>query len=835
MRREPRTSGVTEVPEVDDKTAPIPAVEDATPEPDATEPDAAEPDATEPDAAEPGPTEPGATEPGAAEATASAASIPVAGTPEPAPAGAAAPEPSPGRPQPRMPGLVFAAVTVVPALVAAAWLLPGLPLLLTGRLTAPPMVFMSAPLAVGLCYFALRQLPASWPGLRLRARPKPPTGPQPEAQPARKDRAPVPWWAVAATVAVAVVFAIWQIAERTEQIIYLRDPATYLQVGYWIAHHGVLPIPDSLEAFGGPHAGLTSVSNNYYPVGSGLAPQFMTGMPLVLAAAIWLGGIPAALVTTPLIGACAVLSFGGLAGLAGPRWAPAAAAVLAVSLPEQYTSRSTFSEPLAQVLLFGGLCLLIDSMVIRRRTSETTHYPAQDMVLAALAGLTLGLTILVRIDGLSDILPVVPFLGVLLAARRRQGIPLGIGLVVGVGYGLADGYLLSRPYLDLEAPSLRPLALITGLIILITLAGVLLAQSRKGLTRLRGWLPKQTTRWLPEAAAIATALIFVGFAIRPLVQTVAGETDPTSIAYVAELQKLAGLPIDGKQQYYQDSLYWVIWYIGLPAVLLGAFGLAMLARRCARALLTWKDPDAEARIWALPLLIAIWVIVTVLWRPAVSPDQPWASRRLVPFVLPGLILGAIWATAWLRERAGLLGRNRATSAVVATFCAASLLIPPALTNLDLGFARNSSGSGSHLSAHGMAFRTIGAGELTAVNKLCTAIGPDASVVIVDSLTADRFAQLIRGLCDTPTAQLTVVSPANVSAVIDGIRRAGRRPVLLAQQPSELTPYGASPVEVLNLLTTQEAHNLTAPPTRTWLIHYTVWMLQPLTSGPPPAT
>ena len=40
----------------------------------------------------------------------------------------------------------------------------------------------------------------------------------------------------------------------------------------------------------------------------------MTGMPLVLAAAVWLGGIPAALVTTPLIGGCAVLSFGGLAG-----------------------------------------------------------------------------------------------------------------------------------------------------------------------------------------------------------------------------------------------------------------------------------------------------------------------------------------------------------------------------------------------------------------------------------------------------------------------------------------------------------------------------------------
>ena len=120
----------------------------------------------------------------------------------------------------------------------------------------------------------------------------------------------------------------------------------------------------------------------------------MTGTPLVLAAAIWLGGIPAALVTTPLIGGCAVLSFGGLAGrLAGPRWAPAAAAILALSLPEQYTSRASFSEPLAQVLLFGGLSLLADSLVVNRGARKTAvDWPGQDKVLAGLAGLALGLT-----------------------------------------------------------------------------------------------------------------------------------------------------------------------------------------------------------------------------------------------------------------------------------------------------------------------------------------------------------------------------------------------------------------------------------------------------------
>ncbi len=727
-------------------------------------------------------------------------------------------------------------------MLAAAWLLPGLPLVLAGRFDALPMVFMFFPLAAGLCYLALRQLPASWPAFRScppaahrRARHQPvPEQPAPER--------PVPWWALAGTVAVAVVFAVWQIAERTEQIIYLRDPSTYLQVGYWLAHHGALPISNSLAAFGGSHADLSFASVNYYPRGSGIVPQFMTGMPMVLAASVWLGGLPAALVTTPLIGACAVLSFGGLAGrLAGPRWAPAAAAILAVSLPEQYTSRSTFSEPLAQVLLFGGLCLLADSLVIKRtviaadeaagpgRAPGPGGAAGQDRVLAALAGLALGLTILVRIDGLSDIVPVVPFLGLLLAARRRQAIPLGVGLVIGVGCGLADGYLLSRPYLDLEAPSLRPLALGAAVLVVLTVVGVALTARPAVKEKLARWRTAKAARWLPVAVATLTVLIFVGFAVRPLVQTVAGETDPTSIAYVAELQKLAGLPIDGRQQYYQDSLYWVIWYIGIPAVLLGAFGLAILARRGVRALLTWQDPTKALRVWALPWMIALWVVVTVLYRPAVSPDQPWASRRLVPFVLPGLILAAIWASVWLKERAGQLGRTRVTSAVVASCCVASLLIPAALTNLDIGFTKTA--TGRHLSAHGMAFRRIGTGELAAVTKLCAAIGPNASVVILDSLTSDRFAQLVRGMCDTPTAVLTKLTPVTVGTVVIGIEGVGRRPILLAENESELTSYGGTPREVVNLLTTQEAHNLTSPPTRTWFIHYTLWLSIPAVIPP----
>jgi hypothetical protein len=252
-------------------------------------------------------------------------------------------------------------------------------------------------------------------------------------------------------------------------------------------------------------------------------------------------------------------------------------------------------------------------------------------------------------------------------------------------------------------------------------------------------------------------------------------------------------------------------------VLLGAFGLALLARRCTRALLTWRDPTRAARVWALPLMMAIWVIVTVLYRPAVAPDQPWASRRLVPFVLPGLILGAVWATTWLKDQAAQLGRTRVTAGIVATCCVASLVIPTALSTLDLGVTKKG------LTAHGMAFREIGTGELAAVSGLCGAIGPDASVVILDSLTADRFAQVVRGICGVPTAVLASATDTQVNAVVQGIQGVGRRPVLLAGNQGELPASGVPAQEVVNLLTTQEAHNLTSPPTRTWLIHYTVWM------------
>ncbi len=77
-------------------------------------------------------------------------------------------------------------------------------------------------------------------------------------------------------------------------------------------------------------------------------------------------------------------------------------------------------------------------------------------------------------------------------------------------------------------------------------------------------------RWrLPEVAAGLVAVALIAFLIRPSVQTAHWNPGAGTAGYVGALQKLLGLPVQPTRSYAEDSLYWVIWYIGVPALLLG--------------------------------------------------------------------------------------------------------------------------------------------------------------------------------------------------------------------------------------------------------------------------
>ena len=747
-------------------------------------------------------------------------------------------------------GRAFAAVTLAPAVLAVAWLVPGSGMLLAGRLLPLPMVIIFVPLAVALGYFAVRQLPVSWPGSGEAG---------PGAAGAGRRKAGRPAGALLAMIVIAAGFGLWQAFFRSEQVFVAGDPGVYLQYGYWIAGHGTARIPVPAAAFGGT-AGLDFASAGFNVSGSSVTPAFLPGLPLVLAGGAWLGGLGGALLMPAVLGGCAVLSFGGLAGrLCGAWWGVAAQLVLAASLPEVYVSRTPLSEPLVQVLLFGGLCLFTDSFVVRRRAAGGPGGARGGLVLAGLGGLALGLTVLASIGSLGVLLPVFPVLAVLFVARRPQAGPFGLGLFAGIGLGLSAALVLARPYLATVSAQLHLIALCavgfsvaTALAAPLALPGVRSRVRRACAFNVRFKWFKAETVVLPSLGGVAQWLalvlpvtVLVGLAERPYFQTVRGQTDPAMIRAVAELQRLERLPVDGLRQYYESSLSWTAWYLGLPALLLACAAAAALGRRSVQAALEGRSPAAAAvpysvvRLWGLPLLIIVWSVVTVLWDPAVVPWQPAASRRLVPVVLPGLVLLAVWMSSRLASRASALGASRTVIAGAAACCVLALAIPTVVTTLNPGLAakpsvgRYSSGVSklvSRVRLRGVGSSATYGGSVAAAAALCASIGQSASVLFVDSSTAATFAPSVRGLCGQPAALVapgpSASSVAELDQAVNSIERTGRRPVLLGPTRSSVSLPGTAPRQVVSLRTSGDAESLTGAPAGTWPVMYSLWLAVP---------
>jgi hypothetical protein len=743
-------------------------------------------------------------------------------------------------------GTVLARLTVLPAVLILAWLIPGVPLLLAGHFAPIPMILIAVALAAGMTVNGLRVVPASWP--------------RPIAGGRQNEPGWTVWFGLLATVAVVAALTGWQLTESSQELIVLRGQGTYLQAGYWIAQHGSLPIPQSLTAFGAAHAGLHFSSTGFLARGTSIYPAVMPGLPLLLAGGFWLHGVSGALATGAILGGLAMLSFAGLVGrLAGPQWAPAGALILGLTLPQQYVGRTTLSETPLQILLFGGLCLLIDAVALRRvppvpvshaadaaearsararlavawqlgMPSRWTSRFTPQRVLAALAGLALSFGLVVSLDALVCLLVAIPFGGLLVTGRRPQAIPFLSGLGVGFGYGLLSLYLLDRPLLDTVG---RPVAL-AGVVATWLLAATILASQVARISWVRGFVPR-ALRWrpvrrLPEAGAVVAVAVLIGFAVRPYVQTVRGHASPAAYTTIATLQRLQGLPVDPTRTYAEQTLYWAIWYIGLPTMLLGAFGLAIVVRNCLRALLAWRDPSGVWRIWGLPLAMICAGSVAVLWAPHIVPDQPWASRRLIVTVIPGLILFGLWATAWLTRHARDRGARPWTAAAVGLSCVAAMLVPTVATTFGVGLRHAGKSGALQPIAHGLALTRTGTGEVIAIQELCDWLPRNASVVIIDQPTALEFAQVIRGTCGVPVAWMADRPIGAVQDQIGSIAAAGRRPLLLAGSLRQLGPFGGAPVRILDLATAADPRDLTQLPTSLRPVRFQIWMTAPGSAG-----
>ena len=656
-------------------------------------------------------------------------------------------------------GLLLGRLTVLPALVFLPFLLTSFPLLLIGYFKPVPVIVLWLALTALVVPYVWRRIPSV-------------TGAADWGTAGAGRATPTPRWVLWSLVAISVAFGVFQAIFHSQFIIVQLDAASYMQFANWISHHGSLSIPQNAAAFGGHPPGLTYASAAFYQVGNSIVPQFMAGLPMLLSLGFWAGGFRVAVFFAPVLGALGIFTFGGLvARLVGPRWAPFATAAIAITIPEAYVSRNTYSETLAQILFLGAISLWIDVQRSDRgvedggrwRTDWRSHLRSPSHVLAGITGLLFGLLLLVRIDGPADVLFVIPYCGLLVLRRQRQVVPLIAGMLVGTLYGAIDGIFLTLPYLKTNAQSVVALA---AAVVLMT-AGTIVAV--RWLRRRGSELRNPAKPWLVRAVTVLPFVVIALFLARPYVE-----------------RNWHAL------QYAPLSLHWIYWYTGAATIAFAVIAASMLGRRCIKG---------EAPVWVLPLLTFCWAIVWFLLRPAITPHQPYASRRLVADVLPGLVLLAVWLASWLVQRSRALHLvnvpdflKRSPRAVVIVCCAGAIFLPPMIGNFGLGL-KSGGPIGIMPYSDGLALQRTYVGQIAAMEKLCAGIPKGTSVLIVDNIMMQEFGQAIRGMCGvpvagavtTPTTNSNTVTDATILADVRAIENSGHIPLVLGTKSSELEP------------------------------------------------
>jgi hypothetical protein len=458
---------------------------------------------------------------------------------------------------------------------------------------------------------------------------------------------------------------------------------------------------------------------------------------------------------------------------------------------------------LALLTLAAGTCLLVDMMVAGRRAGANGVL-AEDAGLrrrigmhAFAAGLLLTGSELVRLDFGIDFALVLPVLG-WLWLTRRPGVPAFLaGSVIGGTLGFLDGTFVTRTYVHINWSAVRPM-----LILLVAVAAVVVACVR--FMRTRGRSPYDLRWWrrIPLAGAGLVLLGEIALFVRPYVSTDHSTTDRGVITFVEQMQRTLGLPVDGTRGYAEESLRWVAWYLGWPAV---------VAAGAAAVFLTWRVLSGRDLRWLPVLLVYLCATVLSLLRPSITPDHPWADRRLVVEVVPCVALLATWTAGalarWARRR--LWG-----SASTAPDRPAALLSVGIVVATLAGF----------LVPMGIALTPVSVqrtelGEVALTSRICSVFRPTDTVLLIDP----QWMPVIRSQCGLPVAQLMRPSPAAVVRAADSIRAAGRTPVVAGSQSDSPVPLGLLTAVVINLNSREDDKQLVRRPDTTAPLFLQFWM------------
>lgn len=416
------------------------------------------------------------------------------------------------------------------------------------------------------------------------------------------------WWDLGALGIVAGAFVLY--ARPAEYVLNSRDPGVYALFAARLARTGELihkdPLVGAVASF---HPFLEGDKYpGFYIQGQDLiVPQFFPAPFAFLGLGELVGGTWGALYVVPILGALSV----GMAFVLGRelfgRWAGLiGASLLAASFAQAWWARHPSSEVMAQFFVLAGLWLCA-------RFARGAGPSA-----GILAGLLLGGAMLVRVDAFLAATAVPLLFGYDLLTRRSALRWLYPGALLALFAGASLLYLntVGGRYLNLIYSrhgldrALELLPYVLGIAV-VGIAVFSLVRQLWG-ERLGGWLDVRG-RGLALAGAVGVAgLALWAYFILP----VPWESLPQ-----------ASREFDA---YRSQVVVRMVWFTTPVVAILGLGGLLVAAYRL----------DAP-KILLLGAVLSFGVLYVAV--PNVAPDLPWATRRFVPAVFPGLCLLAGYA------------------------------------------------------------------------------------------------------------------------------------------------------------------------------------------------
>lgn len=600
-------------------------------------------------------------------------------------------------------------------------------------------------------------------------------------------------------VLVVVGVALWVgiNAFYTSQSVFVyRDPAIYTVTAERIKNNSNLTV-ETTNVFGDQQQ-LTSESAGFEKSTLNENELFAQGqhlLPTLLGLFGRVFGTNLMMHAAPIFGGAALLAIYGFARLiVKPRWATFVVIALSLSLPFLYFSRDTYTEPLAATFTFGALSLIW--------AAQKNKSPW----LWLIAGVVVGAGTLTRVDAYITIGALAVFLAIMLSIinRKKDGaeqlkgvLAFAIAVVAVAVIGWLDLTLLASGYYRNLEPRFFQMIAAVGAAVFAGIVWVILYWKTKVFSKT---LDKKTKSWRGTAALIAI-LVVAGLLIsRPLWLE---SHHKINIPLVGGLQAAAGNPEEPTRDYAENTATWVAWYIGPLLALSGVAGIAIAAKRTM----------GDKRLLLLPaLLVVIGTTLVFFIRPSITPDQVWASRRLMPVIMPGIAIFGVLALQRLSE---LKFMDKKLSQQLWGLALVAVLLSPLVFSYP--FLRT------------QAYTP----QLAQINDICQSL-PEKSAIIWVGTMARVGTQTSVSFCDTPSVGVVPgeqLQDVDLASAAESAIKNGYQPIIGSDQDSvEEFPAGTELSLVSSIRYEVLPNSLYTPPREVIVKDRSVFMGRILPSG-----